>query len=480
MKRKSVQWSMPVLAVLAIIAVASMGFAAVASGAEQPAQPDDRWIAQMDGEMPFQLPTPVLNPEKMTPTPGAASPPGAPTPGAALPTSAPVEEPDDSIITCSPIAYGETVAGVITNTEYGLGYCFNGTAGEIVDISVVVTSGNLGAYVGLFDPNDELLITNDPDFTEAAPPFISGYSLPDTGEYFIYMTRYSLEEGTSTGSFALTLNLGTGGTSGPAGTFVGTDGVDVTCDTGTNITDGAEIVVVQMRTGFSYTATVLGINGFDPVLAALGEDRTGLCNDDSADAATYSANLPTTGIVPAAGTNSQLFFSNSSRNAFADISLVVGGFNGMGGEFLLILEGMAVTSADNAGDPFSVLLTPNIVSSGVPVTVYMIAETNSLDPLMSAIDADYNYLVGDDGQNIICDDAGTNLCWGSSSSLSGYSVTRRGRALPGGPADSMINIDMSSAYDLGFSAVNYLMSSYQQRTGGDYIVVFHIGITGAQ
>ena len=76
-------------------------------------------------------------------------------------------------------------------------------------------------------------------------------------------------------------------------------GVDVTCPDGRRITNGVKVTVVQMRTGFDYTATAVGINGFDPVLAVLDpQGRAALCNDDERNAANYSADLPTTGYVP--------------------------------------------------------------------------------------------------------------------------------------------------------------------------------------
>ena len=60
---------------------------------------------------------------------------------------------------------------------------------------------------------------------------------------------------------------------------------------------------------------------------------------------------------------------------------MVGGYGNQSGEFLLILEGMASTPADGAGDAFSVNLTPGMVASGVPLTVYMITRGQSnLDP----------------------------------------------------------------------------------------------------
>ncbi|MBC7810416.1 MAG: hypothetical protein H7175_04680, partial [Burkholderiales bacterium] len=57
-------------------------------------------------------------------------------------------------------------------------------------------------------------------------------------------------------------------------------GITVTCDNGQTINNGMEVTVIQMRSGFTYTATAIGINGFDPVLAVIDTTTgSGLCTD---------------------------------------------------------------------------------------------------------------------------------------------------------------------------------------------------------
>jgi hypothetical protein len=166
----------------------------------------------------------------------------------------------------------------------------------------------------------------------------------------------------------------------------------------------------------------------------------------------------------------------------ADISLIVGGFGNTAGEFLLVIEGLAVTSADGsgnlAGDPFSVHVTPNMMASGVPVTAYMISVTDALDPYMRLIDADYNTITLDNSP-VICDDSGNaSLCWGESTALSNSSVSRSGgRQLGGFQYDAMLTIPNETLglgpNDEGY--LNFLMTTYQQQTFGDYLVAFHLG-----
>ena len=73
-------------------------------------------------------------------------------------------------------------------------------------------------------------------------------------------------------------------------------GMSVTCDDGTSFSNGVEVIAHQMRVGYTYTATAIGLNGFDPVLAVLdAQTGQGLCNDDSDSAASYAVDLPSTG-----------------------------------------------------------------------------------------------------------------------------------------------------------------------------------------
>jgi S1-C subfamily serine protease len=268
-------------------------------------------------------------------------------------------------------------------------------------------------------------------------------------------------------------NVEQGSTGNSGQQFSGPMGLSVDCTNGASFTNGVEVIVVQMRSGFSYTATAVGLDGFDPVLAVLDESGTGLCEDDTAGAANYTADLPTTGLVAASRLSSQVVFSHN-RGSFANISLVAGGFEDSPGEFIVILEGMAVTNADGKGDPFAVRLTRGMIESGVPLTVYMIAVTNVLDPLMYIADQNMDPIVLEDTA-FICDDAGSaDTCFGYSVDLSRSLVSRtQNRRLPGGARDAMMSIPLEDFEP--DTLLTFAMTSYRRETLGDYVVVFHFG-----
>jgi hypothetical protein len=255
-----------------------------------------------------------------------------------------------------------------------------------------------------------------------------------------------------------------------------------TCETESGATveivNAIPVTIRQLRAGFDYTATAVGVGDFDPVLAVLGEDGGGLCSDDAPGARRYAADLPTTGEVSASNLSSQVTFSHSASSGFQDISLVVGGLNGQTGEFLLILEGMGITSGDNGGDPFVVTLTEGMVSYGV-LDAYMLTRgQSSLDPLIAAVDNQGNVLTDRDGLEIACDDAGTDLCYNPSDRLDNSSVTIATGRLPGWQYDAYITLNVSGvtlSNDPDENNLNFLMSSYQG-SEGQYLVVFRMGI----
>ncbi len=256
-------------------------------------------------------------------------------------------------------------------------------------------------------------------------------------------------------------------------------GINVDCEDGGSFSNGVKVTVVQMRSGFNYTATAVGLNGFDPVLAVLGEDNSGLCSDDTTSADYYEAYLPTTDVVEPSPRTAQVAFSQNSAEAFADVSLVVGGFGDTDGEFILILEGMVATDADGAGDIFSVQLTPGLVTSEIPLSVYMISVTNQFDPLIYLMGEELGDVMLDtDEVPVLCDDAGNeSSCWGISALLDEYGVSRaNGNVLAGGQYDAMLTIPLTNV-DLEEEPEQYytfIATSYPGQSFGDYMMGFHL------
>src|SRR5690606_8024128 len=172
----------------------------------------------------------------------------------------------------------------------------------------------------------------------------------------------------------------------------------------------------------------------------------------------------------------QLIFRHSN-SSMTDISLIVGEFSGRSGEFVLILDGMAVTREDNDGDPFTLQITSSMVNSSVPLSVYMIGREAQLDPYFSVIDyADYTIWTDTDGNRIFCDDGGNSTtCWDTAASLNGFQVVRGSQGVVTADSqDAMLRLPIQQ---LQPQPVTFLMSSFNRASTGLYLVAFHMGLS---
>ncbi len=102
------------------------------------------------------------------------------------------------------IRYGETLSDTLTNTVYARFYQFMGEPNDNIVITVETQTGNLDPIVVLRTPEDINLAQNDdatPDTRNAQIEF----TLDQAGQYVIAVTRYGLRDGTTTGSYNLTI-----------------------------------------------------------------------------------------------------------------------------------------------------------------------------------------------------------------------------------------------------------------------------------
>jgi hypothetical protein len=256
-------------------------------------------------------------------------------------------------------------------------------------------------------------------------------------------------------------------------------GIELTCPDGRPISNGVE-VVINMPRDKTYTATALGIDDFDPMIAARAPDGSIECFDDSQGSISYTANLPTTGFIRNAQTNAQIELEQDVAE-FANMSIVVGGFEGADGEFVLILEGVDISEDDGEGDPYAIRVTPNMIRSGLPLSLYMLGTEDELDPFLKLVTADGEPILMDDGTAVECDDGGDDsICYGDSSTLVGSFVTgARNQQVQGRERSAMLSIpvdDFDPNADPELSFLNFTLTSYEQESVGEYVLVFHIGV----
>lgn len=105
------------------------------------------------------------------------------------------------------LIYGDTVWGELTNQRTEIIYYFEGRRGQVINIAMKRTSGNLDPLIDLFGGDRQFLISGDDDPTSTFPfnAAIVNYTLPQDDIYFIRATRYGWVSGNTVGTYLLTL-----------------------------------------------------------------------------------------------------------------------------------------------------------------------------------------------------------------------------------------------------------------------------------
>lgn len=107
------------------------------------------------------------------------------------------------------IRYGQTVEGEIRNDKPRDVYRFDGRAGDVINIQMTATSGDLDTLLILIGPGGRELVRNDddPQGGNTSDSFIRAFRLPVDGPYTIIATRFQQELGSRQGGYTLLLAL---------------------------------------------------------------------------------------------------------------------------------------------------------------------------------------------------------------------------------------------------------------------------------
>lgn len=105
------------------------------------------------------------------------------------------------------LEYGDVVIGTITAQQSQVVYYFSGRRGEVINLQMRRTSGDLDAFIDLANQQGQILLSGDDDPRQSGSlnAAILNFTLPENGFYIVVATRYGRESGTTLGTYMLSL-----------------------------------------------------------------------------------------------------------------------------------------------------------------------------------------------------------------------------------------------------------------------------------
>jgi hypothetical protein len=107
------------------------------------------------------------------------------------------------------LTYGGVATGAISDSSFRQFWAFRGTRGDVVDVLMAATSGDLDAYLSLLSPEGDVLASSDTGGTRRDAALFA-IKLPSGGTYTVVARRAGDnfgESGTTQGSYSLALTL---------------------------------------------------------------------------------------------------------------------------------------------------------------------------------------------------------------------------------------------------------------------------------
>lgn len=107
------------------------------------------------------------------------------------------------------LRYGDAVQNIISNQEPKFFYGFRARAGDILNIEMQRGSGSLDPYLQVVNSQQRIIASND-DWVDTNDSRIDSLLIEEDGIYIIIASRYGQENGSSSGSFVLSVDRAVG------------------------------------------------------------------------------------------------------------------------------------------------------------------------------------------------------------------------------------------------------------------------------
>lgn len=296
------------------------------------------------------------------------------------------------------LQYGDSIFGRVTAQQPTAFYFLRARRGDVINITMRRTSGDLDPQLELATADGIVLITNDddPNAEGTLDAEISAYTILDDGVYLIIATRFGRESGQTAGSYVLSVDqipvesLG----NSPQNARLIDYGMILNGEIDDRLV--ARYFHFQARRGDVITVTLSGTAGnLDPLLKLLDSDLHELAQDDDTgggrDARIAAFTIPATGTYYLVATRS----GEEDGRTEGQFSLEINGRPGIaGGQALEIMYGATVSgqiSDTNASEEYLFF-----GQQGDTIRITMSRASGDLDSLITLYDSDRKQIAFDD------------------------------------------------------------------------------------
>lgn len=296
------------------------------------------------------------------------------------------------------LQYGDSVLGRITQQEPLVFYFMRARRGDVINITMRRTSGDLDPHLDLATGDGIVMISNDDDPNAAGTldAGISNYTILEDGIYLVVATRFGREAGDTSGSYVLSISqtpvdaLGTG--------LHNARLIDYGTTLQGAIDDENPFRYFQFdaRRGDVITVTLTAESGnLDPAVKLLSTDFVEMAQDDDSgdgqDARLAAITLPESGMYTLIATRNR----EESGQTHGTFAIQLNGRPGVtGGRALEIMYGATVTGQlDDAKVSEEYVFFGR---EGDVVKIAMERASGDLDSLVTLYDSERKQIAFDD------------------------------------------------------------------------------------
>jgi hypothetical protein len=380
------------------------------------------------------------------------------------------DDDDGPVVVEDFITYGETVEGTITARGIYDLWRFYAQAGDMILVTMAAADG-LAPLVGIASIGGDIIARSDVALDGSSLPdagpnetITLEFQIPEEGRYTVVPTRVGNLDGTTTGSYSLTLEL-----TGSAPGRIGGDLPEVTFRCGAEIvTTAAVLEFLAAEHMNEYRISVYGLDGFRPLIRATIGDND-LITDCGADAQHMGGDrvilpdgetfaLPEDSTVITSGAQ----YGLRGVGDLGRMNLTIGSIDGSAGRYVIVVEGFTLAYP---GEEHVLDIRPGPLTKSTEMLVYMMRDgVSRIDPYIYQV-----LITGEDEMEyteIACNDAGLRGCEEVPALTGAGVIFNNGKELLGGRFDAGLRLDLASG-----EVQRLFLNSRARNARGDYAVL---------